>query len=300
MIIFKKLTADAYADLQPYLKKSAYRLCEYNFNNLLMWSFSEAYYYYKEADFALVISNGDAPYALMPLCEAQHYLKAYTFLKTYYEQYNQKVKFSYVNDAFQQFFAREFGQKVSVAANRDYYDYLYLAKEQRELRGKKFDKIRNHINRFSKKYKKAYRYAELQPQDFVAVHDLLHRWSVQRGAVESEQLNLYNEDLGINELLAHYADLQYKIGGIWIQNELIAFTIGSYLLPNTVQISVEKGDIRYRGVYQLLQNEFLKKTFPDAIYVNREDDAGIENLRANKLSSKPIELIAKYSITFSE
>lgn len=49
-------------------------------------------------------------------------------------------------------------------------------------------------------------------------------------------------------------------------------------------------------MYNYINQQFLIHEFPDAVYVNREDDLGQDNLRQAKLSYKPIRLEEKYYI----
>ena len=77
-----------------------------------------------------------------------------------------------------------------------------------------------------------------------------------------------------------------------------AVTIGEYARTNskeTALVHVEKAANQYRGLYQAINNEFCLRLPEETIYVNREEDMGMENLRQTKLSYKPFQLAEKYS-----
>ena len=77
-----------------------------------------------------------------------------------------------------------------------------------------------------------------------------------------------------------------------------AFTLGTYLKEEkTAYIHVEKANPDIRGLYPFLNQQFLINCFPDAEFVNREDDMGLEGLRKAKLSYNPLKLIKKYTVT---
>ena len=68
----------------------------------------------------------------------------------------------------------------------------------------------------------------------------------------------------------------------------------------TVIVHVEKADDRIRGLYQAINNEFCKRLPAETIYVNREEDMGMENLRQTKMSYKPFKMAEKYTAVFKE
>lgn len=85
------------------------------------------------------------------------------------------------------------------------------------------------------------------------------------------------------------------MGGIRMNGKLAAYTIGSYCPSiQCAFIHIEKADSEIKGLYNYINQQFLIHEFPEARYVNREDDLGQENLRQAKLSYKPIRLEEKY------
>ena len=105
------------------------------------------------------------------------------------------------------------------------------------------------------------------------------------------------EAIGIKYLLEHENVFDYKIGSVYIDDKLEAFTIGNYYKQeDMVYIPVEKANPNIRGLYTFICSEFLKVAFPNAAKENREDDMGLEGLRKSKLSYNPIYMVEKYTI----
>ena len=73
-----------------------------------------------------------------------------------------------------------------------------------------------------------------------------------------------------------------------------AFTLGEMINNDTVLIHVEKAEHEIRGLYPAINQMFLSHAFPNAVWVNREEDTGDEGLRQAKLSYLPAELWTKY------
>ena len=109
---------------------------------------------------------------------------------------------------------------------------------------------------------------------------------------------LTEEEEGIYRLFGNCRSIRCKMGGVRIDGELRAYTIGSYAPGvHMAIVHVEKADVNFRGLYNFINQQFIVHEFPEAVLVNREDDLGQENLRQAKLSYRPIRLEEKFSIS---
>lgn len=178
---------------------------------------------------------------------------------------------------------------------RDLSEYIYDAEGLRGLKGKKYTKKRNHLNYLLSEYKDRIEYRKLESkEEFDDCKRLLGLWNEGR----KDDSDVVNETIAINKIFNNYEDLkeEIKIGGVYIDNNLEAFTIGSKLNNDMALIHIEKANIEIRGLYQYINKEFLLNEFPDVSFVNREDDMGLEGLREAKMSYHPIGFIHKYLI----
>ena len=81
------------------------------------------------------------------------------------------------------------------------------------------------------------------------------------------------------------------------EGEVLAFTLGSRLSNNTFDVHFEKARWDMDGAYTAINYEFarhIRGKYPDILYLNREDDMGIEGLRRAKESYHPHHMIEKY------
>ena len=121
----------------------------------------------------------------------------------------------------------------------------------------------------------------------------MERWAEDK---EKDQ-HLVGERLAVEKVFKNYPKLtETKVGGIYIDNNLEAFTFGELLNPDTVVVHVEKANPEIRGLYTAINKLFLENEFPDVEFVNREEDLGLDGLRQAKLSYKPIKLVEKYTL----
>ena len=86
-------------------------------------------------------------------------------------------------------------------------------------------------------------------------------------------------------------------GVITVEGTVVGFAVGE-VIGDTLYVHIEKADIRYSGVYQLLVREYAAHCAAEGLaYINREDDAGDPGLRQSKLAYRPCGMVDKYSIT---
>ena len=176
--------------------------------------------------------------------------------------------------------------------DRNNSDYVYRAQNLIHLSGNKYHTLKNHINRFNKKY--VWEYFPLTPELIVECLDLQEEWCRLKQCVEHP--SLLSEEQAIIEALTHIDLLNYKGGVIRIQGKVEAFTLGELLNPETVVIHIEKGNPALPGLYPLIQQQFLKKEWELIPYVNREQDLGIQGLRKAKSAYHPEFMVNKYII----
>ena len=79
-----------------------------------------------------------------------------------------------------------------------------------------------------------------------------------------------------------------------MQGNIVAFTFGAPINKETFDTCVEKADTSIEGSYAMINYEFANRIPEQYIYVNREEDLGLEGLRKAKLSYQPETILEKY------
>lgn len=173
---------------------------------------------------------------------------------------------------------------------RDYYDYIYLRENLSELKGKKYQPKRNHINNFKKQY--AYEYVPITKEIVPQCLELERLWYRNNQTAE-EQEALTDERQSLTFALHHFDSLGLTGGAIRVDGEIIAFSFGAPINHNTFGVHVEKANTQFDGAYALINQELAAHLPEQYIYLNREEDLGIEGLRKAKLSYQPTLLLEK-------
>lgn len=191
------------------------------------------------------------------------------------------------------FVARYFpGGNVTVAEDRDSFDYLYLKSELAELPGNRFHKKKNRINYFAGRH--AYQVELYADGHLEGALQLLDEWYRVRSAVASG--SLLPEAEATREALAMAGQLGLTGVVVLVEGKVSAFVLGEKLNNDTSVCHFEKADPFLEGLYPLVDLEFNHLLFADCTYVNREQDLGEPNLRASKLSYHPVELVKKFRV----
>lgn len=203
-----------------------------------------------------------------------------------------------------------FPGKFSFEANRNSYDYIYLAENLITLKGKKYQSKRNFVSRF--KNNNNWSYEEITPATTAECLQMSKEWCALYGC--GQDTSMLQESCSVKSALDNFEPLKLKGGILRSDGRIVAFTIGEKLNSNTFLVHIEKAFADVIGAYPAISQIFLQHqmavpyspgmelTANDIgfVYVNREDDAGDESLRNAKLQYHPVHLIEKYIATISE
>ncbi len=189
------------------------------------------------------------------------------------------------------------GYQVQVSHNPNFSDYVYDAGELRQLTGKALHSKRNHVSKFVRR-NPDYQYRAIQAADRDAALALVETWCKDK---DIDCHNLCQSDYrAIEALFDNFNHLDIRGGTIHIGEKLAAFSLGAMPWSDTAIIDFEKADPSYDGIFAAINKLVLENEFPDALFVNREEDMGILGLRKSKLSYGPIRMIDKYEVAIQK
>lgn len=181
--------------------------------------------------------------------------------------------------------------------DRDYADYIYLRSDLSTLKGKKFQAKRNHINRFRNTYPD-YEYTPITPDRIQECLDLEAEWCKVNHCDQQEGTG--NERRALIYALHNFDALGLTGGILHVNSKIVAFTFGMPINHETFGVHVEKADTSIEGAYAMINYEFANRIPEQYIYINREEDLGLEGLRKAKLSYQPVTILEKYMACLKE
>ncbi|WP_317856281.1 DUF2156 domain-containing protein [Chakrabartyella piscis] len=170
------------------------------------------------------------------------------------------------------------------------WDYVYEKEQMKTLAGKKLHGKRNHINKFLSLYPE-YEYRKL---DASMIDDCMSLYEFWISEKEQPAIELMDEKKSVQLALDHMEALGLVGGAIYVENKLIAFTLGERLQKHMQLIHIEKADYRYDGIFPMINQQYVLHECDDVELINREEDMGIEGMRRAKRSYNPTKMIEKF------
>ena len=203
-----------------------------------------------------------------------------------------------------------FPGKFSYTLHRNSFDYVYLAENLITLKGKKYQSKRNFVSRFKKGNN--WHYEEITSQNKQECLQMNKEWCKLYGCVQDPSMQ--QESCSVKLTLENFEALGMQGGLLRVDGEIVAFTVGERINSDTFLMHIEKAFAYIAGAYPTISQLFLQHQMstpyspeleitPQTIgfkYVNREDDAGDENLRNAKMQYHPEFLIEKYIVAVLE
>jgi uncharacterized protein len=214
----------------------------------------------------------------------------------------QKKVMKYLKLVLEDNFKKEKNISLSfvISEDRDNFDYIYSLAETSTLVGSKYQKQRGWINKLLKTYPNI----KISQMDLDNIKD--RQQIIKLFTLWGENKKLDNNDTehelkALIKLIESRKYFNLILLGIFDKYEIIGFSLSEILENQYSMMHFVKANVNYFGVFQLIFRETAKIHLKHgAIYLNREQDLGIDSLRAAKLSWNPISFFKKYTISMKE
>lgn len=291
MIDFQPVTVDDKGTFDRFLLDGIERGCEYSFANLYLWGRQKAAVvqgylvlfsqYNRRTVYPYPVGKGDIRPVLEEIMEDAR-------------QRGIPCRLTGLNQEDMQLLENHYPGKFRFHCDRDFYDYVYDIDDLADLKGRKYQKKRNHFNRFRMDFP-YYTVEPITTQSLSRVRKMVDDWYAHREK-EDPQGDYHMERAALKRALEHYNALGMD-GLILLDGEdILAITMASRICPNTMDVHFEKARPGVEGAYAVINCEFaryIRQKYPEIRYLNREDDMGLEGLRKAKQSYCPHHLVEK-------
>ena len=188
---------------------------------------------------------------------------------------------------------REYPGCFTYSLEENNLDYIYRAEKLATYAGKSLHGKKNHCNRFEAEHD--WQFLPLTRSLIPGCMDMLDVWT-EDNLQRLDKSVAYEHD-AIIRAFAAFERLGLEGGVLMAEGKIVGFSLGEMCADDTFDVHFEKAQIDMNGAYPMVCRELtrmLLERHPGLVYMNREDDMGLDSLRQSKLSYKPEYLLNKY------
>lgn len=296
MLEFRPLTLADRGWAQPILYAAGRMGCEYSFANLLFWMSAHGGVA-RVGDFLCPMGVVSGRRLLFFPCGVGDPSEALEALRQDAAAHGEPFALRGVTESDRAVLDRLYPGKFTYTLQRDSYDYIYPVEQMTELKGKKLQAKRNHINRFLADHADWYTLPLTEDTAPLCCEAAQHWYDVHD---ESRSLRTEQKALGL--ALEHFRELE--MDGLLLSDgeRIVAFTVGNRITREVFDVNFEKAYADVPGAYPLINREFARAMhakYPEVLWLNREDDMGLEGLRRAKESYHP-QFLEKASAVWTD
>lgn len=295
-IQFKRAELEDKEIISRYFTLYTSRSCERTFANVYLWS---RQYPVKWAvvENTLVFKSEDEEHLAFayPVGDPGDVRRAIEWLTEYFKDRCMPFRmYNLTPDNFAQL-EEWYPGRFQIEYDRDSADYVYESEKLATLSGKKLHSKRNHINKFKALYGGRWSYEAITAGNVEECFQMALKWRDQNGCEDDPDKR--GEICVTMNALRLFEELELTGGILKIDGEVVAFTIGEPICPDTFVVHIEKAFADVEGAYPMINQQFVEHECKDYLYVNREEDTGAEGLRKAKLSYRPVFMVEKGGVT---
>ncbi|MCI9023616.1 MAG: DUF2156 domain-containing protein [Dorea sp.] len=295
-IQFKRAELEDKEIISRYFTLYTSRSCERTFANVYLWS---RQYPVKWAvvENTLVFKSEDEEHLAFayPVGDPGDVRRAIEWLTEYFKDRGMPFRmYNLTPDNFAQL-EEWYPGRFQIEYDRDSADYVYESEKLATLSGKKLHSKRNHINKFKALYGGRWSYEAITAGNVEECFQMALKWRDQNGCEDDPDKR--GEICVTMNALRLFEELELTGGILKIDGEVVAFTIGEPICPDTFVVHIEKAFADVEGAYPMINQQFVEHECKDYLYVNREEDTGAEGLRKAKLSYRPVFMVEKGGVT---
>ena len=298
MISFSRLQLAQKAQYEDILFACNPRSCEYSFANLYLWGRQEAAFFpegiaffshfYGKSVYPYPIGTGNRRAVLEAVLEDAR-------------SRGIPCRITSMTQAETEELESWFPGRFLFRPDRDGFDYVYAIDDLADLKGRKFQKKRNHVHKFQTSHPDCLS-VPLEKENLPQAQEMVAQWFRQRLA-EDPHGDYLLEQIALSRAFRHFEALGME-GLMLVENgQVLAVTLASRLSENTMDVHFEKAREDVDGAYAAVNCEFaryLRLKHPELAFLNREDDLGLPGLRQAKLSYQPHHMEEKYCAYLAE
>lgn len=283
---FKQVELSDKKDIDTCLRYNTYRSCDFSFSNMYAWNvkFKTLFAIKRETLFLQFSEMDGNTYCMMPI-GAMPLKEAFDLIIEDAKKRKSPFLMKGVTKRMWDKIEEAMPNQFEYIHDRNNDEYIYLSETLINLKGKKLQSKRNHINRFQRENPDWQYFSITSKSEAEECLKMLNEWEDIKS--ENADPSLKYDYLATEKMINNMDALELKGGAIRVNGKVVAFSIGGRLVEDTFVVHVEKAFSEMNGAYTIVNQQFIEHEASQFMYVNREEDMGFEHLRTAKLSYQP-------------
>lgn len=295
-----KVTISSQSQLRSYYEKFDSEISDTSLTNVLLWAAKYNFHYFVMGSFVFIVNiETERMYFSSPIgsYRDENLVRETTkTLKDKLDTLEIPLVIKKASEKFVKIIEKSSFFEIDVTSSLDESDYIYDYEVMKTLTGNKYHKKKNQVNKFIKTVEN-YHFRPYEPDDFDTVKQLMEKWCLERDC--NNDSNLQFEFDGVMHYLENSSVDHLLMGLLFVDDELQGFVLGEIVSESMLLIHIEKANAEISGIYQMLGYEFYNMVSRDSLlWINREQDLGIEGLRKSKMSYHPVRFVDKFEMIF--
>lgn len=264
------------------------------FNTLFLWQSAFHTEWAVEDDVLFIRAGvGDKAFFMPPFAGASgSFAKGLSLIHSYLEERGLPFILKGVSPWVLEQIKEHCSRSYEFIPDRDNWEYIYRVADLISLPGKKFRMKKNHLNGFLREYSD-YVYEPITQENREDAKAGIREWFLRHG-------DIHDEEAALARCFDFWDELGLRGALIRIYGKVEAFTAGDLVSERMAHVMFEKANPEIRGLYQVINRDFLLHEFSEVEFVNREEDLGLEGLRQAKLEYNPDHFAEKYTVICKE
>lgn len=263
---------------------------DFSYNSILNWSLKEKENYISQIKDSYIIKMFDIVndgYFYVPFTHNEKAFKG--IMNICYED---NLPVSLIQKYLLDFIDKDL---YDIEENTIYNDYILKIDDYLNASGNDYKWIRKKINNFKTNHLNSFTF-KINKLELLDVSEIKN--FMAKNFVPEERLKIYELE-ALNNCLANLENFYHVLAKVYFGDILIAYDILEYHNPKVMITNFNKSlkDYRVKGFneyFLFFMCEELKKQGWE--YINLEQDIGLPNLAATKLSYQPDRIIKKYTL----
>jgi len=283
LLIFKNIELADRQVIEKYLRQEDAHLLDYTFQILFLYQPIYHYQYaiHQESLFLKTCYKGH--HALFFPIGNGNLKESFRLMEEYAHSQHFDIQYYPLTPKHIETIKQLFPEQFEFFPIRNRFEYIYLKERLATLKGRTLQSKRNNINHLTRNFE--WTYEVLNDTHIEDCKKLEQAWNMAQGTIKGSDLDLENQV--IMRCFDYYKVLDIAGGVIRLNGKISAFSFGCRLNSNTYLVLFEKAYPNIRGLYSIMDQQFILHNAMQYTYINKEEDCGDPGLQTAKMQYHP-------------